>query len=107
MSNNLYPIAVVNKHHGVQGEYIGRGSPLGNPYPITTESPREVVIDKYVDYINERLKQNDPVILKELSRLYNIAKVQPLNLMCFCSPKLCHGDVIKHILVNYEFKPIQ
>lgn len=105
MPNNLKPITVVNKHHGVKGEYIGRGSPLGNPYPITKESPRDVVIDKYVGYINQRIKDNDPVIIKELSRLYNIAKVQPLNLMCFCSPQKCHGDVIKHILVNYDFKP--
>ena len=41
------PIVIVNKHHGMQGEYIGRGSPLGNPFVIGVHGTRKEVIDKY------------------------------------------------------------
>ena len=35
------PIIIVNKHHGKSGEYIGRGSPLGNPFVIGKDGSRE------------------------------------------------------------------
>lgn len=45
-TNALYgvaacPIIIVNKHHSKSGEYIGRGSPLGNPFIIGTHGDRE------------------------------------------------------------------
>lgn len=93
-------INVVNKHHGAKGEYIGRGSPLGNPFPIGQFLSREDVVAEYRRYIAAKIEKNDPVIVNELTRLFYIAQERPLNLVCFCAPKACHGDVIKEILLS-------
>lgn len=93
-------IAVVNKHHGSQGEYIGRGSPLGNPFPIDVAKgqTRELVIANYAEWLTRQINHRVPRVLGELERLGNLALAGPLNLQCFCCPQACHGDVIKQVL---------
>lgn len=93
-------ITVVNKHHGESGIYIGRGSPLGNPYPIEGRNTRDVVIEKYEVWIGGQIKQRNPAVLGELERLGNLAMAGPLKLQCFCCPQACHGDVIKRVLFD-------
>jgi len=90
-------IYVVNKHSGISGEYIGRGSPLGNPFPIGKDTREEVII-KYREYIYSAIVGSSPAILTELTRLANIAKMGDLYLVCFCAPKACHGDIVKEII---------
>lgn len=92
-------INIVNKYHGIKGEYIGRGSPLGNPYKINNYMTREQCIINYEEYIIRELEKENKEILNELIRLFNIALKQELNLVCYCSPKPCHGDIIKKILL--------
>lgn len=95
------PIIIVNKHHGKSGEYIGRGSPLGNPYIIGKDGSREQVIAKYRVWLNEQIMRKNPVVLDELNRLGNKAiDEKGLALQCFCYPKPCHGEVIKEKLVK-------
>lgn len=95
------PIIIVNKHHGKSGEYIGRGSPLGNPYIIGKDGSREQVIAKYRVWLNEQIVRKNPVVLDELNRLGNKAiDEKGLALQCFCYPKPCHGEVIKEKLVK-------
>ena len=95
------PIIIVNKHHGKSGEYIGRGSPLGNPFVIGKDGSREQVIAKYRVWINEQIMRKNPVVLDELNRLGNKAiDEKGLALQCFCYPKPCHGEVIKEKLVK-------
>ena len=95
------PIIIVNKHHGKSGEYIGRGSPLGNPFVIGKDGSREQVIAKYRVWLNEQIMRNNPVVLDELNRLGNKAiDEKGLALQCFCYPKPCHGEVIKEKLVK-------
>lgn len=95
------PIIIVNKHHGKSGEYIGRGSPLGNPFVIGKDGSREQVIAKYRVWLNEQIMRKNPVVLDELNRLGNKAiDEKGLALQCFCYPKPCHGDVIKEKLVK-------
>lgn len=95
------PITIVNKHHGKYGEYIGRGSPLGNPYVIGKDGSREQVIAKYRVWLNEQIMRKNPVVLDELNRLGNKAiDEKGLALQCFCYPKPCHGEVIKEKLVK-------
>lgn len=95
------PIIIVNKHHGKSGEYIGRGSPLGNPYVIGKDGSREQVIAKYRVWLNEQIMRKNPVVLDELNRLGNKAiDEKGLALQCFCYPKPCHGEVIKEKLVK-------
>lgn len=101
-SHLLPTITVINKHHGDQGgEYIGRGSPLGNPYPIEGANTRDVVIEKYRVWLNQKIEACDPVVCDELNRLVDIAHTTgTLKLKCFCAPAACHGDVIKETILT-------
>lgn len=95
------PIIIVNKHHDKSGEYIGRGSPLGNPFVIGKHGTREQVIAKYRVWLQEQIDKGNPVVLDELNRLGNKAiDEKGLALQCFCYPKPCHGEVIKEKLVQ-------
>lgn len=91
-------IRVVNKHHREAGEYIGRGSPLGNPYPIQGRDTRDVVIEKYEHWLDTQIKADNPVVVNELNRLGALALQGQLKLQCFCAPQACHGDHIKDVL---------
>ena len=91
-------ILVVNKRYGEKGVYIGRPSPLGNPFVIGEDGTRAEVIKKYKNWIDAGLAAGDPRIVNELYRLYRLSKLGDLRLQCFCAPEPCHGDVIKRIL---------
>ena len=81
--------------------YIGRGSPLGNPFVMHTEEDRNVVCDKYEEWFNKQVQEGNTHILKELRRIYLLAKIQDIVLGCYCSPKRCHGETIKKFLDKY------
>ena len=91
-------IKVVNRHEQGGGEYIGRGTPLGNPYVMSYQMTRESSIDNYREWITRKIDSKDKPVVDELDRLYKIAKEKSLVLSCSCKPKPCHGDVIKEIL---------
>ena len=91
-------IKVVNMKTGGRGIYIGRPSPLGNPFFMRDEADREEVVAKYHAWLMEKIKDQDPKVCGELQRIYDLAKKQDINLVCFCAPRLCHGDVIKEEL---------
>ena len=80
---------VLNKHKDtipINAIYIGRGSFWGNPFKIGQDGSRVEVIEKYRQYINNSKFINE--IRKEL---------RGKDLWCFCSPKLCHGDILLEI----------
>lgn len=68
--------------------YIGRGSPWGNPFKIGTHGDRDEVIAKFYVYMLGKLEQN-PKFLEVLKEK---------DLVCFCKPLACHGDVIVEYL---------
>lgn len=68
--------------------YIGRGSIWGNPFPLTKENTREEVVGKYRRYLVAQLK-NGIIPLESIKALYG------KDLVCYCAPKLCHGDVLE------------
>lgn len=72
---------VYNKYAGAPSGavYIGRGSPWGNPFRISFAQTREQVIERFRCEVLPTLDVS-PLIGK--------------NLMCFCAPKPCHGDVL-------------
>lgn len=80
---------VLNKHHGNiprDAVYIGRGSQWGNPFVIGRDGNREEVIEKYRNH----LLFDDMVLeVKEL-----IGK----DLVCYCAPQACHGDVLMEFI---------
>lgn len=76
---------VWNKRYNapLEAVYIGRPSKWGNPFVIGKDGTRAEVIEKYRRYLmrNERL-------LRDMSEL------RGKDLVCFCKPAACHGDVL-------------
>ena len=62
--------------------YIGRGSKWGNPYRIGMEGNRDQVCEMYEVFANETFLQSD------------FEELRGKDLICFCSPKRCHGDYL-------------
>lgn len=78
---------VLNKHKlkaGDEGVYIGRPTKWGNPFAITPTSSRDEVVKKFREY----LQSNQTLIQAAKSEL------KGKNLICFCAPHACHGDVL-------------
>jgi hypothetical protein len=93
----MYKITV-GKKWDKGAEYIGRGSPLGNPFVMQGEGDRDRVCNSYEVWIKQQIEDRNPTVMNELYRLYDLAQEKPLVLGCFCSPKRCHGDTIKAVL---------
>ena len=77
-----------------KGEYVGRPSPLGNPFKIgNLDGNREEVIKKYKEWLRRNITNKS--VADEMSRLIKIYKQEDcLTLICWCSPLPCHADVI-------------
>ena len=98
------PITIVNvrDHGGLYGAkrkgfvYIGRGSPLGNPYSHLEGSKalylvptREEAIAAYRSWLFARLRRRDRKVIKALE------DIKPDSVLaCFCVPLACHGTVV-------------
>ena len=67
--------------------YIGRPSKWGNPFVIGKDGDRNVVVEKYKNWI---LAQ--PQLLNDLQTL------EGKRLICFCKPFKCHGDVLINLI---------
>lgn len=104
---SLPDITVVNKHHKQDGIYIGRGSPLGNPYRLSDGEPRGATLVRYSRYLHVKIREQDPAICNELNRLAQLAMKGPLKLQCFCAPHPCHGDVVKDVLLAALNQPTE
>jgi hypothetical protein len=94
-------IAVVNRKNHEPTDldvYVGRGSPLGNPFRINFRTTREEAIEKYETELQIKIKNKDKVICNELNRIYRAAKVGDVNLVCYCKPENCHADFIKRLI---------
>ena len=91
-------IRIVNKkNYKGPGIYIGRPSPLGNPFAIGRDGDREEVIRKYRDFLNIAIR-NDDRIKTEFERIEALSKRGDVILICWCAPSKCHGDTIKEIV---------
>lgn len=78
--------------------YIGRPSPLGNPFVMKSEAQRAEVITKYRALFEQYVAWQTPKIMQELKRLEELARRGDLVLGCYCAPRACHGDVIKEYI---------
>ena len=77
-------------------EYIGRGSPWGNPYSMTThdEEDRKNVIHSF-KYDFDR-----DILLK--AKKDDVYKLSGKRLGCFCKPFDCHGDILANFLNSWD-----
>jgi hypothetical protein len=69
------------------GVYIGRPSIFGNPFVIGVHGNRAEVIARYREYAVDRCYR-DPAFRAALAGLAG------RNLVCWCAPAPCHGDVL-------------
>ncbi len=86
---------VLNKaiHGRPEGSvYIGRPRRWGNPFSIGKDGNREEVIQKYRLWLDEKPE------LKERMR----RDLKDKDLVCFCYPQACHGDVILEVANSPE-----
>lgn len=100
-------IKVVNKyiHKPTANDvFIGRPSPYGNPYSHMSNTTalyrvasRDEAVDKYREYILNKRKMGAGFD-EHLKNLANKAKQGDVNLVCFCKPQRCHGDILKELL---------
>ena len=92
-------IKVVNKYKVPNHWYCGRGSVLGNPFPMKGEHQRDQVCDDYRDMFITKVNNKDTAFITELTNMYmHIMDGNDLNLGCFCAPRRCHCDTIKGYL---------
>ena len=84
---------VYNKHTGAPkgAVYVGRPTRWGNPWPMSDESKRGEVCDKYETYATLRA-QAEPEW---------IAPLKDKDLVCWCAPLRCHADTLLR-LANKE-----
>jgi len=68
--------------------YIGRPSKWGNPFTIGRDGTREEVIEKYREWL-----KTQPQLIEAAKR-----ELAGKDLVCFCAPKPCHGDVLVEIV---------
>lgn len=105
-------IKVVNKHwHKPTPDdvYVGRGSPYGNRYSWLPGTPpkflvkdREEAIEKYREWFEKQCENNQifRASLMSMARYNTEISRDGINLVCYCAPASCHGDVIKKYLDN-------
>lgn len=69
--------------------YIGRPTKWGNVFAMQTRGPeeRERVINRYTIYLSKH-----PELVKEIRD-----ELKGKDLVCFCAPFPCHGDVLLKI----------
>ena len=82
---------VINRHHyksiSTAYVYIGRGSPLGNPYTLAKHGPSAMGL--YERWLWDKIKARDPAVMQALRSI-----THDHALVCSCSPRPCHGDVV-------------
>jgi hypothetical protein len=71
--------------------FIGRPSKWGNPFIIGKDGTRTEVIAKYKNWI-----MNQPELLSDAKK-----ELKGKDLVCYCSPKKCHGDILLEI-ANFD-----
>jgi len=105
----MFTIEIVSKrdYKGNDAIYVGRPSPLGNPF-TAAEDGRDAAIARFKDWLNLQWSSNNRRVCDEIIRLKTLLiKEESIKLMCWCSPKPCHADVIAKAVINLANKEVQ
>jgi len=89
MELNLGRVKHIREPKSSSDVYIGRGSKWGNPFKIGVHGNREEVIAKYEKYL---------ISSDEL--LSSLSELKHKNLVCYCHPNSCHGDILLKFATN-------
>ena len=88
-------VRVARKGQELQGFYVGRPTPLGNPFRLLREEDREWVVSQYAAWLRDQLRRGNPEVSRALEELYRALKRRGhITLLCFCAPRRCHAEVI-------------
>lgn len=75
--------------------YIGRGSKWGNVFGTTSESKAEFLVQSREEAIHMHRWSILEMINEDSGYLDMIRReLKGKNLVCFCKPKSCHGDIL-------------
>lgn len=83
------------------GYYIGRPSPLGNPFLVDRKTSRHEAMSKYREWLLERLKADNPTSKAFMVLVNHYKENGELTLICWCSPLACHGEVIREFILSF------
>lgn len=79
---------------------IDRTTFLGNPFVMGKDGNRKEVIQRYKEYFDYKMC-NDPVFRSQFFSLCKFyAHYDRIQLVCWCAPLACHGDVIKEVMLE-------
>lgn len=103
-------VKVVNKktHKPTDDDvYIGRGSIFGNPFDFRCSNhpqviyhldSREKCVESYKFHFLKMLKDDSNFLNGVNDMVEKLKSGGCVNLVCYCAPEKCHGDVIKEYL---------
>jgi hypothetical protein len=87
--NRIY-IGRKNKTYGLEESH------LSNPYSVGKNNPREESISDFSHHLDRHLGYANSRIKSEFERILGLLKHgRDIELVCWCKPLDCHGDVIK------------
>ena len=87
---------VAHIRSGEEGVCIDRSTPLGNPYTVA-EHGRAEAIWRYAMLTSQRVRPTAmPTEYEKYRKM--IAALHGKTLLCWCSPKPCHGNVLQIIV---------
>lgn len=83
-------VVFVKDQEGNKFRYPKKDSIWANPFKVDKDGTREEVIEKYRKYIIDKINREN--LWDELEKL------RGKNLVCWCKPEACHGDVLVELL---------
>lgn len=91
---------VLNKHHYKNKPlpentiYIGRGSKWGNPYSHMSNTKAEFKVQTR----EEAIENYRSYLISNKGLMDSLHELKDKNLLCYCSPRQCHGDILLETL---------
>jgi hypothetical protein len=74
---------------------IDRKSKYGNPFYMKDESERDLVCDKFEEYIKTKPELIDDLVVEVLA-----LNKSDIKLGCWCYPKRCHGSTLARLVME-------
>lgn len=105
----LPKVTVVNKKtwRG-EGIYVGRPTPLGNPFSHQLGTvaefkvgTRDEAVDRYGPWLMDKLDTDNPTTRMFVLLVDECERSGEIVLVCHCKPERCHADVIKGFIESY------
>jgi hypothetical protein len=91
-------IRVANRKNAREGRYVGKLTPLGNPYRVEAFG-RERAVRRYREWFS-RVKSEGKVAQALAALEREAERRKTLTLLCWCVPEPCHAEVVAEEIVS-------